>query len=136
MTYEDAKKYCHVRSAIYRESKRIRFWKNHSVKLDDRVPDEDKLAIDWLEYDPREEADKTVHLVENQWHYPILTKYGFEPITKKATGFVRAYLYKKGDCEVRCVTGANADYWESLNPKSLGYWGNLESFLESIANGH
>ena len=62
MTYEDAKIYCHVRSAIYRESKRIRFWKNHSVKLDDRVPDEDKLAIDWLEYDPREEDDGSLFM--------------------------------------------------------------------------
>lgn len=55
MTYQEAKDKCHVRSAIYRESKKIRFWKNHPVKLDDRVPDDDKLAYDWLEYDPRDD---------------------------------------------------------------------------------
>ena len=57
MKYEKAKSQCHVRSAIYRESKKIRYWKNHRVSLDVRVPEEDKLADDWKEYDPRDDDD-------------------------------------------------------------------------------
>lgn len=54
MTYVEAKFHCAVRSAIFRKSKGTRYWKNHHTPLDDRVPDEDKLATDWEEYDPRE----------------------------------------------------------------------------------
>lgn len=56
MKYQDAKIRCHVRSAIYRKSKpHIRYWKNHSELLDERVPPPDKAADDWEEYDPREQ---------------------------------------------------------------------------------
>ena len=54
MTYEDAKIICHVRSAIFRRSKLQRYWKNHVIPLDEQVPDEDKFATDWEEYDPRD----------------------------------------------------------------------------------
>lgn len=54
MNYEDARDKCHVRSAIYRTSVGKRYWKNHTVRLDDRVPARDKLADDWEEYDPRD----------------------------------------------------------------------------------
>lgn len=57
MDYQKAKEWCHVRSAIYRKSKGVKYWKNHSVKLDDRVPEQDKLANDWEEYDPRDDDD-------------------------------------------------------------------------------
>lgn len=57
MTYEEAKMWCHARSAIRRTSSpSVKYWKNHSVALDDRVPDEDKAATDWEEYDPRDAA--------------------------------------------------------------------------------
>ena len=57
MTYEDAKFVCHVRSAIFRESHPDKkFWKNHSVSLDDRIPDDWKSADDWREHDPREQS--------------------------------------------------------------------------------
>ena len=57
-TYSDAKRTCHVRSALCRESKpSILYWKNHSIPLDDRIPLEDKLADDWIEYDPREHEE-------------------------------------------------------------------------------
>lgn len=57
MTYEDAKTVCHVRSAIYRASNpSVKYWKNHTVSLDDRVPETDKAATDWKEHDPRESA--------------------------------------------------------------------------------
>jgi hypothetical protein len=55
MTYEEAKTWCHVRSAIYRTSSpSVKYNKNHSVPFDERVPDEDKSATDWEEYDPRD----------------------------------------------------------------------------------
>ena len=54
MTFEEAKRTCHVRSAIYRKSKPgRRFWKNTSQPFFG-VPEEDKHATDWEEYDPRE----------------------------------------------------------------------------------
>lgn len=56
MTYEDAKISCHVRSAIYvAANPNERFWKNHPVSLDQRVPDELKSRTDWQEHDPRED---------------------------------------------------------------------------------
>jgi len=56
MTYEEAKRRCHVRSAIRRKGQPdILYWKNHPVPLDVRVPDIQKIANDWEEYDPREE---------------------------------------------------------------------------------
>jgi hypothetical protein len=55
MVYEIAKRMCHVRSAIYRKSKPIRYWKNHPIPLDARISEEDKLANDWEEYAPRED---------------------------------------------------------------------------------
>lgn len=84
MKYEDAKRACHVRSAIYRTGDPTKvfshgdkmkcafpdlnehkvgttvphvYWKNHPTPLDDRIPDDDKLFDDWEEYDPREQPD-------------------------------------------------------------------------------
>ena len=54
MKYNQAKRSCHVRSAIYRTSNGIRYWKNHTISLDERVPEKDKSADDWEEYDPRD----------------------------------------------------------------------------------
>lgn len=57
MTYEEAKFRCHVRSAIFTEAEpELRFWKNHPVPLDERVPDEMKARPDWAEFDPEIEA--------------------------------------------------------------------------------
>jgi len=58
MNYAEAKEWAHVRSAIRRTSKpSIKYWKNHTVPFDDRVPTEDQLADDWEEYDPRDHAE-------------------------------------------------------------------------------
>ena len=62
MSYEEAKKTCHVRSAIYRESKGVRYWKNHHISLDERVPEEDKRANDWKEYDPRDADNSSLFM--------------------------------------------------------------------------
>jgi len=57
MDYEQAKDICHVRSAIFRSSKKVKYWKDHIIPLDIRVPYIDKQATDWQEYDPRDNDD-------------------------------------------------------------------------------
>lgn len=66
MNYEDAKSSCHVRSAIVRKAHPDRkFWKNHSVPLDERVPENWKLKTDWQEHDPRDELPASYHALES-----------------------------------------------------------------------
>ena len=56
MTFEEAVSRCHVRSAIYRlADPKIKYWKNHTVPLEKRVPLKDQLCLDWKEHDPRDE---------------------------------------------------------------------------------
>lgn len=58
MTYERAKSLCHVRSAIRRTSKPdVKYWKNHIIPFDVRVPFSDQNAEDWEEFDPREHEE-------------------------------------------------------------------------------
>jgi hypothetical protein len=77
-----------------------------------------------------EEANKKVHPVETQWHYPTLTKHGFVPETKEQVGFVRAYTYTHPDGRrIRCNTGVNSDYWTDLDTKKFGYWRELEPHI-------
>jgi hypothetical protein len=55
MTLEEAVYICHVRSAVRRKSNpNVKYWKNNQIQIIDRVPEEDKNATDWEEYDPRE----------------------------------------------------------------------------------
>lgn len=89
-----------------------------------------------------EEADKIVHPVETQWHYPIFTKYGFVPLTKEGIGFVRNYKYEHPTLKhfVSTTTGYNSDYWrhmkdkDSLQEISAGFWAALEPYLEKLIN--
>lgn len=80
-----------------------------------------------------EEANKTIHKVEDQWHYPIMTEAGFVAETKEAVGFVRGYTYKHPSGEaIRCNTGVNADYWSAfVDGKEVagGYWESLAKHL-------
>jgi len=63
MKLEEAIETCHVRSAVFRKSKPDkRYYKNHTVKIIDRVPTEDLLADDWEEYDPRDEDDTSLFM--------------------------------------------------------------------------
>jgi len=56
VTYKQAKNTCHVRSAIRKKAKRhMIYLKNHIESLDSRIREVDKQAIDWEEYDPREQ---------------------------------------------------------------------------------
>ena len=76
------------------------------------------------------EADKAIHPVEKQWHYPKMTKYGYVPETKEAVGFVRKYVYVHPTTgnKVTCNTGVNADYWSAADGTG-GYWSDLEPYL-------
>ncbi len=61
--YYTAKDTCAVRSAIYRASKpEIKYWYNQQTSLDKRVSDKDKIGMDWLEYDPRDEDDGSLFM--------------------------------------------------------------------------
>ena len=77
-------------------------------------------------------SDQVVHLVEKQWHYPILTGAGFVPVTLSAKGFVRTYEYVRGDITVHCTTGSRADYWRSSTGAG-GYWASLQPFCNKVA---
>ena len=79
-------------------------------------------------------ANKVEHLVEIQWHYPILIKYGYEPETKIGIGFVRSYTYsnKKTNRKIICTTGAHADHWSDPDNKSGGYWASLEPYVKEL----
>ena len=58
MDFKKAVTTCHVRSAIYRTiDPTKRYYKNHTIKLEDRVPIEDQKYNDWEEYDPRDDDD-------------------------------------------------------------------------------
>lgn len=57
MTYEEIKRHCCARGSIYRKSKEVKHIKHHTQPLDERVSEEDKLADDWEEYDPRDDDD-------------------------------------------------------------------------------
>lgn len=77
-----------------------------------------------------DEANKAVHPVEKQWHYPIMTKHGFVAETTEAVGFVRAYTYKHPDGRViQCNTGCSSDYWTDMGTKATGYWNSLEAHV-------
>ena len=80
-----------------------------------------------------EKANQTVHNVEDQWHYPIFKKYGFEPQTKSAIGFVRKYTYAHPSGYVmQANTGASSDYWIDPSTKKQGYWRELEPHLKEL----
>lgn len=58
MKLQDAIERCHVRSAVRRQSAPdVKYWKNHQIKIVDRIPPEDLDADDWEEYDPRDDDD-------------------------------------------------------------------------------
>jgi len=76
-----------------------------------------------------EKANGKVHKVEDQWHYPILTKVGFVPKTKSAIGFVRSYEYEHPSGIVIIYTsGSNRDYWNSSDG-SGGLWTKLGEYI-------
>ena len=78
-------------------------------------------------------ANQTIHAVETQWHYSILTRYGFRAETPSAQGFVRSYTYTHpSGASVMCVTGSNADYWRA-GCGAQGFWTSLEDWAASVS---
>lgn len=56
MKFREVCSKCHSRAAIYRKSDpEIRYWKNHNIPLQFRVPQKDQDAVDWMEFDPRDD---------------------------------------------------------------------------------
>ena len=75
------------------------------------------------------DADQKMHPVEIQWHYPIMTKYGFNSDTPPQKGFVRHYQYSHPDGRlIKVTTGISADYFED-DKGAFGYPGGLEPHL-------
>jgi hypothetical protein len=61
-TLKEVIKRCHMRSAVRRKSKpNKKYWKNHTTSIMDRVPEEDKKATDWEEYDPRDDSNQSIY---------------------------------------------------------------------------
>ena len=83
-----------------------------------------------------EAADKMVHSVESQWHYPIMHKHGYTADTKEATGFVRTYKYTNLSTghSMSVTTGAHSDHWMDATNRASGYWGTLGSHLASLTS--
>jgi hypothetical protein len=83
------------------------------------------------------QADKVVHNVEDEWHHPIMTRYGYVPIDKEGIGLVRAFRYAHPETkhEITVNTGVNADYWSDPQNRSVtgkNYWSDLEPHMKSI----
>ncbi len=61
MTFDEAATGCLVRGLIYRKAKpEVKWGKNHTVPLAERVPVEDQAATDWCDADPEGEATSIV----------------------------------------------------------------------------
>ena len=84
-----------------------------------------------------EQANKTVHPVTTQWHYPILTKHGYVADTKEAVGLVRCYTYTHPTTKhsMLLTTGMSSDYWTDKRTGKVGYWNELDTHLTSISEG-
>jgi len=80
-----------------------------------------------------EEANKTIHQVETQWHYKMMIDSGFTPLDKEKEGFVRSYRYSKGDRIIECTAGSSRDYWNDRTSGESGLWGDLKRHLEKIS---
>lgn len=80
-----------------------------------------------------QQADRRLHNVENEWHYPILTAAGFEAKTKTGVGFVRCYQYVHLTGHIITVTtGVSRDYWHDKTAKATGLWRELEPHLKRL----
>jgi hypothetical protein len=80
-------------------------------------------------------ANETIHPVEKQWHYPILSGAGYEALTKEGVGFVRTYEYfnEATGSRIYCTTGSNADYWKDTVHPNGGYWSALAPHVAKLA---
>jgi len=99
---------------------------------------ERKKVSEGSEDDAFEKANQAMHPVEDQWHYPIMKKHGYEPDTPTAQGFVRAYKYThpKTGHSITANTGASADYWNDNSSGAGGYYSTLAPHMQSIASSN
>ena len=58
MTLHDAVVKCHVRGAVYRKSKGVKYWKNHQKPIIEQVPHKELIQRDWEVYDPADEEPR------------------------------------------------------------------------------
>jgi len=81
-----------------------------------------------------EEANKVEHLVETQWHYPIMIKFNYSPLTKSAIGFVRSYVYENTNTNHKMTisTGYSCDYWTDNQSGDSGYHSSLKTHLNKL----
>lgn len=92
-----------------------------------------KLEDEWNE--KFNQADKKVHPVEVQWHYPILTEAGFVAQTKEGIGFSRSYVYERLDGhKIKATTGINCDYWKDMTTGKTGYGCDLKGYVGELIN--
>lgn len=74
-------------------------------------------------------ANSISHPVEKEFHYKLLTKYGFVCNDPAPIGFVRQYKYKKENREIKVCIGASADYYEGFC--GFGFMSGLEGELKA-----
>jgi hypothetical protein len=74
-----------------------------------------------------------IHPVDTQWHFPIMTRAGFVPVTREAKGLVRRYEYTRGDHVVVVCTGLNMDYFVDMTLKKERIWSELEKHLKTLS---
>lgn len=107
--------------------------KTRSELLDIRInPDEDSIWFKETEEKTNfQKANEAIHNVENEWHYPIMKRNGFEPNDKTKTGMVRSYEYENiNGHKVTGNVGVNKDYW--VDGEEQGYWDDLEAHLIKV----
>ena len=56
MEFEEAVSSCPVRGAIY-QSLNSKYWKNHPIRLKERVTEKEQTLSNWEVYDPRDDDD-------------------------------------------------------------------------------
>ena len=74
-----------------------------------------------------------MHKVESEWHYPIMTKYGYVSNTPSGKGFVRYYDYTNPETghSINLTHGYSRDYWTDKTTDEEGYPRSLENHLKN-----
>ncbi|RWZ87309.1 MAG: hypothetical protein EO766_12350 [Hydrotalea sp. AMD] len=82
------------------------------------------------------DPNEIIHFVEQEWHYNLLKRFGYEPDNISAVGLVRSYIWTHPITKhkIRYSIGVNADYWTDLEViGKQGYWSTLEQHLTDLA---
>lgn len=77
------------------------------------------------------EAEKEVHRVEDEWHFPVLTLFNFQPIEKQTVGRIRVYHYKNETQNIiKAAFSYGAFYWKDKEKYAGGV--DLRSLEEHL----